>query len=370
MISKASLKRAAASPNRPAENAAVALFFFSIYSGSGSPSAVAVMGVAAILNDDRFQMLACSRCKRQVQEGVCTEHPDAPTEQRWLLNLDIADQTAGGGATLYHDAAVTVDILSGDTTDPKIKQKICREFKARPWSMRVVLKVNELTQSSYLEIKRLAPTITMEGVVGSYRIAIAPRVADDFGGRDAGSACPFAHCADVTFDKGLGVVFAHGRQVVAARLLVAMQAVDEDDEVAKPDSNNVGLRISREVRCAFNGEDATKYTLQTAGLGGAVQWLLSALEGDTFLVTAVPRSEDAAFQVLAYIKLDKIGGDMFKHFMKDAIDPTQRVPITLSVTETPQKRQIQLDAAVPDCAPDAAFCKRVKLPSVGQPSED
>ena len=60
-------------------------------------------------------------------------------------------------------------------------------------------KKNEMKRTNYLEIKRMEPTITIEGVVASHRLVPTPHVPNQ-------DACPFALCASVSYDNDLGVL--------------------------------------------------------------------------------------------------------------------------------------------------------------------
>ena len=160
---------------------------------------VAVVGVVAVLSNDNFQMQACQQCKATVAEDTqkCSIHPDAATEMRWIFSLELADQVASCKTMLYHDTASLLSFLTGDATDLKVRAKIVRAFRAVPWSVRLVFRSNEYRQQNYLEIKRMEPTLTFEGVVASFRLLPAPHV-------QCGGASPFACCAEVQFDDNLG----------------------------------------------------------------------------------------------------------------------------------------------------------------------
>ena len=208
---------------------------------------VAVLGVSSVLNDSGFSMRSCSKCKAQVREGLdqCETCADPGViEQRWILSLDMADQSGACTAMLYHDAAHTLPFLVGDGNDDRVKLKITRAFQARPWSARLVYKQNELKQTNYLEVKKLEPTLTPEGVVASFRLVPAPRVSSQ-------RACPFARCSDVAYDADLGVTTVSDTAVHAVRLPVLLIAPADDEVVAKPDATNSGFRVCRKVKCCL-----------------------------------------------------------------------------------------------------------------------
>ena len=144
-------------------------------------------------------MQACQQCKASVAEDTqkCATHPDAGTELRWIFSLELADQRGSCAAMLYHDVASLLSTLAGDAADTKARARIVRAFRAVPWSARLVFRSNEYKQQNYLEIKRLEPTLTAEGVIASFRLLPAPHA-------QLGGACPFACCADAQFDDDLG----------------------------------------------------------------------------------------------------------------------------------------------------------------------
>ena len=167
----------------------------------------AVMGVASALSNGDFQMRACAKCKTSVAEdpglgdsAVCSTHPDAGVEDRWLFSLHLKDQHGGCQAMLYHDAASTLPFLTGVVADAKALPKIVRAFRAIPWSLRLVFKANDYKQTNYLEVKRMVPTLTAEGIVAAFRLLPAPHA-------QLGEACPFAYCASVKFDVSLGSIW-------------------------------------------------------------------------------------------------------------------------------------------------------------------
>ena len=140
-----------------------------------------------------------------------------------------------------------------------------RSLQAVPWSVRCIFKVNESKNINYLEIKKMAPTIAGEGVLGSYRVCQLPHV--NF--QDA-SACPFARCQDVAFDADLGVALVAGTSAMAVRILVTMKSLEEDAELAVPDAQHLDFRVTRSVHCALSDDIASEYILQAAGVSQSV----------------------------------------------------------------------------------------------------
>jgi hypothetical protein len=246
--------------------------------------------------------------------------------------------------------------LQGDSSDAKVQRKITQSFRAVPWSIRLVFKVN-YKQTNYLEIKKLEPTLTKDGVVGSYSMARAPYVV-------RGDACPCAYCANLSFDKDRGVVCVAASAVQAARVLVSVVEPEEDEEITTPDTNARGLRVARHVRCALGDADSEDYTVKTAGVSGSVQWLATAAAGATFLMTVQVRGSDGAFNVLAHMNTSEVGTVHWRNHMRKHLEQARGVAIAHSVEDTPQKRQETHDKAMPTPSAKAdstSFSKRIKL---------
>ena len=79
---------------------------------------------------------------------------------------------------LYHDAAtaITPSLLTGDGGELQNEMRIVCIFRATPWGCRIIYKRNEVKDTNYLEIKRMEPTLTTEGIVASFRMVPAPHV--------------------------------------------------------------------------------------------------------------------------------------------------------------------------------------------------
>ena len=318
---------------------------------------VAVFGVSSVLSDGSFTMRSCSKCKAQVREGIdqCESCADpGEIERRWILSLDMADQSGACTAMLYHDAAHTLPFLEGDGNEDRVKLKITRAFQARPWSVRLVYKQNEMKQTNYLEIKKLEPTLTPEGVVASFRFLPAPRVSSQ-------SACPFARCADVAYDADLGVTTVSDTAVHAVRLLVVILALGEKEVVATPDATSSGFRVCRKVRCCLVPESDETYEIRLAGLAGSVQWLMTAPADACFLITAKSRGTGNAFTVLAHVDTKDAGRDRYELLMRRHLQHTSDVAVRHDYADTPQKRLASLEEAVPAASTPQAFNKRQKL---------
>ena len=221
--------------------------------------------------------------------------------------------------------------------------KIIKGSRSQLWSVRLVFKMQDKRETNYLEIKTMTPTLTPEGVVASFRLlpaAHAPSI----------NGCPFAKCSSVSFNRGLGVLTVDDISVATVRLLVRVQAPQEDEAVGFLDPENVGFRVCRRVKCCLAHEDDQSiYELKTAGAALAVQWLLTAPGDSCFLVTAKGRGADSAFNVLAYQEAKNVDFAQYMKLMTFHVQHKTNVPVSHGITDTPTKR---LDA-VKDVVPEA-----------------
>ncbi len=319
---------------------------------------VAVLGVSSVLNDGAFQMRSCTKCKAIVHTDLdrceqCTDFEGF--EQRWILSLDLADQKGGCSAMLYHDTAAGIPFLDGDGADDANKLKINSAFRAKPWSIRVVYKKNEMKRTNYLEIKRMEPTLTTEGVVASFRLLPTPHVPNQ-------DACPFALCASVSYDNDLGVLTVDEVGVKAVRLLVKVLAPGETEVCATPDPTNSGFRVCRKVTCALAPDESDKtYEIKIAGISSRVQWLMTAAADACYLITAQGRGADKAFTVIAHEDTKAIGEKQYVLLMDGHIHHKGDVAVAHASTDTPQKRLQSLNDAVPAAETPQSFNKRRRL---------
>ena len=318
---------------------------------------IAVLGVSSVLSDGGFKMRSCAKCKSLVRADLdqceyCTEFDGF--EHRWILSLDMADQRGACSAMLYHDAAKEIPFLVGSGDDDNDRLKISKSFRSKLWSVRIVYKRNDLKATNYLEIKKIEPTLTAEGVVASLRLLPAPHVSSQ-------SACPFARCSEVSFDRDLGVLTVNGAAVHAARLLVVVLAPADGEIVATPDVTNSGFRVCRKVKCALSEQHDVTYEIRIAGIAGSVQWLMTAAADACFLITAQGRGADKAFTVLAYEDTKAIGEKQYRELLHRHVTHAGDVSVNHASTDTPKKRLEALNAAVPDASTPQPFNKRQKL---------
>lgn len=312
---------------------------------------VAVLGVSAVLGDGGFRMECCKECFQRVDEGSsCSVHPIAGVAPRWIFSLELADGETSLPAMLYNDAASGLPFLSaiGNANEDIAKRRIIDTFRSAPWSCRLVLKPDMFKDTNYVEIKRIAQTLTVDGVVETYEHKKMPRARG--WGRPG---CPFTRCADVTFDKAFGVIRCNGVDATAVRVLVEIEAhqQDIDPDIATPDPTGQGLRVSRKVSCVLSPDDSVHYALVTSGTVGAVQWLLTALPGTVFFVTATATTVAATveFRTLACMNVTPIGKVTFAAHMRQVLERAETVDVEFTPSRaTPQSRKRSIDDAAGD----------------------
>ena len=287
-------------------------------------------------------MRSCSECWSQVDNvtGKCSEHPDASVGLRWIFSVEIADGETTVSAMMYHEACSNLEFLPVDiekslTSDGRVLQG----FRALLWTVRVILRQDVFKNTNYLEIKRLAATISAEGVLDTYDHRQAVRVLTERPG------CPMVKLSSIKFDETFGVARVNEFEAKAVRALVKIEEFQEGEpDMAVPDPTNKGLRVCRSVSCAAAPGQDKKHYLVTSGLVSAVQWLLTASTGTVFFVTATVKKASEAFELraLSHLSVDRIGEKRFAEHMVAAIDaPTKLVEFTPSdATPMTRKRQI------------------------------
>ena len=323
-----------------------------------------VFGVTAVLSDGSFKIeKSCKECFCRLADGVdaCPSHPEAGVAPRWMFSLEIADGEASLSAMLYHDQAKTLPFLTDDLdgSDPMVQQEIVKHFRAEPWSLRLILKPDIVKNSNYLEIKKLLPTITPEGLVGTFAFVNAPRV-------DAGKpGCPFAFCSDVKFDEDFGVVRYKDVEVTAVRVLLKTEkAVAGDPDVGTPDPTMSGLRVVRRVSCCLNDLDQAAYYLSVSGVCRTVQWLLTAAPGAAFYVTAKAKTfrDTIEFRAMSFKDVSEIGEETFTKFMKSSLSNSKTELVQFTPTRaTPASRKRTIDDFTKDESAqlNGPFSKRI-----------
>ena len=307
---------------------------------------VAILGVNTVLKTDEYCMMCCETCKVQFEAGStrCNQHPDAAATFRWLLQLELADDTGHCSAMLFHDVAMKIpDFLAPELPlPPKPWQKHIQRLRALPWSVRLVYNTNETRGTNRMEVKMMLPTLTPEGMVSTWRLDPVPTVKSN-------TACPLAKCASVRYDPDLGFADIDGEPVSAFRLLVKLLDPTEDEDTAIPDTDK-GLRVTRRVVCALAPEATppAEYCLTAAGLSSTVQWLV--LAAGVYLATATKRADDSTFVVQAYHKIDDV--PTWTKYVAATIAAPRGPKIDFTQHMTPLKRKREIDSAAP--APTSA----------------
>ena len=121
--------------------------------------------------------------------------------------------------------------------------------------MRFVYNSSDALAMNYLEIKLLLPTLTPDGVVGSWCLGPMRRLP---AAMSSTTACPFAKCVSVSYDNDLGLLEVEGEPVGAVRLLVRILARRRASALPLltrrrlPDTaQGHALRVMRRVVCAL-----------------------------------------------------------------------------------------------------------------------
>ena len=313
---------------------------------------VAIIGVSACMGDGTFQMRACNKCFCQVAEASadgCSQHPDAGTTMRWLFQLELADGETTLPATLYNDAVAGLNFLPKDPVDTAqdaVRAKIVLGFRALLWSLRLVFRPDNYKDNNYVEIKRIAPTITVDGLIETYVPRKSPQAAV------ARPGCPLARCAEVDYDVDFGTVTCKDVDAMGVRVFVKIAPHEEgkDPELGMPDPTGNGLRVVRKVTCAVDGTNDASYYLVMNGLTRDVQWLLGAKDEAVFFITgtAKPVGGKLGFLANAHLDVSTIGVDMFTKHYKDALDnKNEEVQILFSPSRaSPMARKRTVDEAL------------------------
>jgi len=305
------------------------------------------LGIQAVLTSGSFSMTCCGRCKRQVPEGAlaCSkpEHATEPLVERWIAKVSFSDDTGTAEAIVYHDALVGTELFPGgdarQLTDAETVL-VLRKLRQVPWSMRLVYNRNETRQENTLEAKLMLPTVTADGLLASW--AAVPLLPEMY----VGLTCPFAACADVVFDKDLGVTNVNDQEATSVRLLVRVLNELEDEDTAQPDTS-AGLRVTRRIKCAVKVDDDSVYRLSVAGLSSGVQWLLRAKGDSVWMVLASKRGVGDEFVSMANLEVTKYPSAPFNKYVLDTYNQARGPGLFPVTTDTPLKRRKMLDDRMP-----------------------
>ena len=324
----------------------------------------AVCGIGPLASSESWLLTSCSKCKRPLPQGqpACTDHANAPPEKRWLLSVDLADCSGSlHRAVLYHDVAMTIpclqDALVGGEPDSRTKAALVKQLRRDLWSIRAVFKVDEYRHEGAVEIKRMDFTVTRDGVLASCQVAREPpRAAES---RDA---CPLARCADLGVDLSLGLATTRDVPVLAARVLVHVEDIGDEEETALPDPSGKGFKVQRRVRCALTPEGAdatspvTQYYVHTAGVSSAVQWLMTAAPNTLHFLTVKPfkgrlhGEPDTAdtrmiLSVQAHGEAKGVYGGQLRKFLHAHLQRQSGPSLNFAAQSTPLKRHAQFEQA-------------------------
>ena len=315
---------------------------------------VSILGLNPVLQDDSFCMLWCPTCKTQ---APCPNGCAGEAEKRWIAKVQFADASGCGDAMIYHEACVASKLLPETLDSLTPGQVVAASRRARnvPWSLRLIYKKNETKHQNYLEIKRMVPTLTQEGVTRTWALVAVPEVR-------LGQGCPFARCADVSFDEGLGATVVKGREVTAVRLWVRILPPSDDEETAVPDTA-AGLRVKRRVHCAADANDQATYIITQAGLSSSVQWLMLAAPESTWLLLVSKRGALPVFVALGNLHVTGIALQTLTSYVLPTIEKKSGPVLVMSHKDTPLKRKSQIEAEMPQSSQEEhSFSERAHLP--------
>ncbi len=302
-----------------------------------------VMGIGPVRQEsEAWFMESCKTCKRQ---APCEQHPQADTENRWLLKLQVADTHSKHEFVVYHDqmlvalpelgAQLDAKITHGDL-EPAFKKELLAALRCQPWSMKVTFRENEITTTNELECRHLTPTASSEGQVLDC-VPSEPMATVAFG-----SGCPLAALKDTSYDQDLGIIKVGEKMYASAVRLVVRISQKElpDEETCTQDPHSSGLRVKRLVHCELassSTEDETSI-LATAGPPSATNWLNRAVPGTVFSVVAMMTSDDKTFYVNWFSLLAGPSREPLVAFAKTQYQLQQGQPLSFEDTLTPKKR--------------------------------
>jgi hypothetical protein len=303
-----------------------------------------VMGITAVRQDsDAWFQRSCVTCKRQ---APCEAHADAPTENRWLLKLLVADSHAKHEFVVYHDHMLTalpelsvrLDAeVTGNDLPLAFKKEVLNVLRSQPWSMKVTFRENEYSQSNELECRLLTPTMTLRGEV----LDCLPKVTMPI--VVFGNGCPFASPPAVSYDKDLGIMKVSDSICASSvRMFVRVSEAElPDDEACVQDPHSPGLRVRRLVHSALvdgPGHGGESFVLAVAGLPSAVNWLNRAIAGNVFFVVAMMTSNDDSFFVNWHAPIAEPDCRSVLDFAQTQYHLQQGRPLEYKEVFTPSKR--------------------------------
>ena len=310
---------------------------------------VAITGVSSILSDEKAVMACCQECKCQIATDACAEHPEAGTEMRWILELQLAEEGGTAQAIVYHDVIASSRLMLDPsppdltgisaedealTLTSKLVQKFIRQMKAVPWTILLSFQKQGYKDVNSLVVRMLTPTWTEDGVVGTWSPNPLPQYPES-------NACPMAAAAEVGYDEELQMMTVKGSHVGAVRLLLKICAAESDEETAAPDTD-IGLKATRRVRCCL---DATgpEYVIMASGLSSSVEWLASAKEDEVFFVLARCRDASRKLLVSTHHVIKQESEDDFVKYFEACAGRKPGVELTYPRETTPVSRKRKLD---------------------------
>lgn len=240
--------------------------------------------------------------------------------------------------------------MSFGQQDARARQKVLRAFRAVPWSIRIVLKTDDYNKTNVLQVKRVAQTITAEGIISTCDKMAKPQVVST-------GACPFALCSDSVLDRALGILLYEQQDSTAVRVLLSVEEPESDEETTIPEPSQIGLRVSRKAKCVLSPGSSTLFRLEAVGVSSSVQWLIQARSDATLFVTAKVKERDGllCFNALAFFDVSAYKAD-FVSDMEGVLGAPVNTLVDFPPTRyTLKKRLASIQSACSDVSDTLSF---------------
>eukprot|EP00959_Pyramimonas_sp_CCMP1952_P055683 1163759-Pyramimonas_sp.AAC.1 len=264
-------------------------------------------------------MVCCAKCKKgmdELEQQVCSAHPQAGTESRKLVSLHIADYSGSGEATMYHETAEYLAKYWGDDL-PKLNKTL----KSAPWSLRVARRQCEKRNDNYVEIKHMAPSCNESGILDKRLTAtIPPTLVAPASAGATPSGVRLAPCKVLSGDDSLGYLMRKDDAIQSARIATRLLAIPEEEQIDAFGTGAGGaVRASRKCRCCVDPDDKVEYILQHAGTANTVRWLLMGMADQIPMPLVNKKAEGGPFAPHAFCTVSESGPPMLRQYAKTVL---------------------------------------------------
>ena len=312
-----------------------------------------IMGISGTNAEDKWQLISCKQCKKQVSadSGVCSQHPVAGTELRWILSLALADGSGTGEAMIYHDTVQKITRFSSASSLPlttSVKRDLAQWLRAVPWSAKFVFKADTYKKTNTLEIRWLEEVLDRDSaeILESWTPAPPALQKNGLGVIPSG-------LEKLGFDTTFGHMLVSAGACAAVRTLVSISKQLDEDACVVTDPASKGLRVTKDCTCSLDG---SKIKVSCAGLPSQCNWLNKADEGDLFLCLCTSTS-DNILHVKAHHKISSgTAAASWQKYMKAAAAKScdeSKLLSAASVEATPTQKKRALDKEAGPAEPDA-----------------